>query len=202
MVRKKRDTSKKRRSIVEAGIQAFQEEGYDNTSMDWIAELAGASKRTVYNHFASKELLFEAVVEEFMATASALKAIPYDAGESLESQLMAFAGTKIKLLEDPAWMGLMKVGLGVFVRDPELARRTMARAEEGEDHLALWLQGAVADQRLQVKDTALASQVFWAMVSGAIFWPQAMQGPMDDDLVRTLIEELVRVFLAGYAPGS
>jgi TetR/AcrR family transcriptional regulator of autoinduction and epiphytic fitness len=200
MARKKRDTSEKRNSIVDAAIQAFQEEGYDNTSMDRIAEVAEASKRTVYNHFASKEALFEAVIERFMSEASALKAIPYDPEESLEAQLSEFARAKMKILEDPAWLGLMRVGMGVFVRDPELARRTMAQAEEGEDHLAIWLRAATEDGRLQVKNATLAAQVFWAMISGAIFWPQALQGPMEGELVRVLTEELVRVFLAGYHP--
>ena len=69
MPRKKRDTSRKRESIIDAAIRAFQEDGFDNTSMDRIAEVAGASKRTVYNHFESKEDLFGAVVERFMGEA-------------------------------------------------------------------------------------------------------------------------------------
>jgi len=199
MARKKRDTSKKRQSIIDAANEAFQADGYDNTSMDRIAEVAGASKRTVYNHFTSKEVLFEAVIEESMAAAMALKAIPYDPEESLETQLKAFARAKTSLLQDPAWMGLMKVGLGVFVRDPELARRTMAQAGEGEDHLARWLEGAAADGRMAVADPPLAAQVFWAMTSGAIFWPQAFAGPMDPEVVDRLVGECIRVFLAGYS---
>lgn len=199
MARKKRDTSKKRNSIVDAAILAFQEEGYDNTSMDRIAEVAGASKRTVYNHFPSKEALFEAVIERFMGEVSALKAIPYDPESTLEGQLSDFAQAKMKILEDPAWTGLMRVGMGVFVRDPELARRTMEQAEAGEDHLAIWLSAATDDGRLSVEDPALAAQVFWAMVAGALFWPQVLQGPMDPDLVQVIQDELVLVFLAGYS---
>ena len=96
----------------------------------------------------------------------------------------------------------MKVGLGVFVRDPALAKRSIAQAEEGEDHLALWLQEGAEDGRLEVEDPTLAAQVFWAMVSGALFWPQVLQGPMDRGLIRIVREELVRVFLAGYSPVS
>jgi TetR/AcrR family transcriptional regulator of autoinduction and epiphytic fitness len=116
----------------------------------------------------------------------------------LEDQLDEFAQAKMKLLEDPAWMGLMKVGLGVFVRDPELAKRSMAQAEEGEVHLALWLQAGTEDRRLEVENPALAAQVFWAMISGALFWPQVIQGPMDPGIEELLRTELVKTFLARF----
>ena len=94
MTARKRDTSKKRDSILDAAAQAFMDEGFDNASMDRIAEIAGASKRTVYNHFPSKEDLFRAVLNRFMEQAFALKQISYDPACRLEDQLGAFADAK------------------------------------------------------------------------------------------------------------
>lgn len=196
MSTKTRDTSRKRESIVDAATRAFQEEGYDNTSMDRIAEVAGASKRTVYNHFSSKGVLFEAVIDRFLSEAAALKQVPYDPDRGLEEQLGDFADAKLKMLSDPAWLGLFKVGLGAFVRDPELARKAAARAERGGDALAAWLRAATADGRLDVENPDLAAQVFWAMVSGGLFWPQALEGSMDEGRAETLKDELIRTFLA------
>ena len=71
--------------------------------MDRIAEVAGASKRTVYNHFESKEDLFGAAVERFMDQAAALKEIPYDPDRGLEEQLGDFADAKMKLADRPDW---------------------------------------------------------------------------------------------------
>ena len=51
----------KRKTILDAAMAAFRDDGYESASMDRIAELAGASKRTVYNHFGSKEALFQAI---------------------------------------------------------------------------------------------------------------------------------------------
>jgi len=201
--RRKRDTSEKRESIVSAAIEAFQVEGYDNTSMDRIAELAGASKRTVYNHFPSKEALFEAVVDRFHSEVTALKRIPYDPDRPLDDQLADFAAAKLGVLDDPAWLGLMRVGLGVFIRDPDVARATLARAAAGENHLAVWLEAAAADGRLAVEDATLSAEVFWAMVSGALFWPHVVQGPMPVARARELEGEVIRTFLAGlrHRPG-
>jgi TetR/AcrR family transcriptional repressor of mexJK operon len=43
--------------------QLFTTQGFDGTSMDAIAGLAGVSKLTVYSHYRDKERLFVAAVE-------------------------------------------------------------------------------------------------------------------------------------------
>jgi TetR/AcrR family transcriptional repressor of mexJK operon len=53
---------RKRKLVIAAAHQVFIEQGYGNASMDRIAEVAGVSKRTVYNHFEGKYELFSAVI--------------------------------------------------------------------------------------------------------------------------------------------
>lgn len=197
--RRKRDTSRKRAEIIDAAVQAFQEDGYDNTSMDRIAELAGASKRTLYNHFESKESLFEAVIEDFFGRALELKQIPYDTEASLEDQLGAFARAKLALLSDPDWTGIMKVGLGVLIREPEHARATMERAYGGEDALVAWLQAAHDDGRLSVPDPATSASLFWSTVSGGFFWPHLLGSPPKPAEHRRLMALMIDAFLTAHA---
>ena len=159
-----RDTSKKRQSIIDAAIEAFQEEGYESTSMDRIAEVAGASKRTVYNHFESKEALFEAVIAQFMGEVAARKAIGYDPHAPVEEQLEAFAHAKLSMLADESWMGFFRVGLASFLRDPELAHRVMADAAAADNHLVRWIEAAVQDGRLEVAAPDQAATVFFGMI--------------------------------------
>ena len=54
---------RKRRAIVAAAREIFVRRGYD-AGMDLIAEAAGVSKVTIYNHFGSKEQLFTEVIGE------------------------------------------------------------------------------------------------------------------------------------------
>ena len=49
--------SAKREQILEGAATAFLEQGYEKTSMDQIARIAGVSKNTIYNHFADKNYL-------------------------------------------------------------------------------------------------------------------------------------------------
>src|SRR5258706_8412417 len=48
--------------ILDAAQRVFLERGYQSASLDEIAEVAPASKPTIYAHFPGKEALFEAVV--------------------------------------------------------------------------------------------------------------------------------------------
>ena len=61
---RKRLTDRKREAIMRAAVDEFRTAGYEATSMDRIAAAAGVSKRTVYNHFPSKEELFGQMLEQ------------------------------------------------------------------------------------------------------------------------------------------
>jgi AcrR family transcriptional regulator len=53
----------RRAAIIDGAAAAFARGGYAATSMADIAEAAGVSHLIVYRHFASKEVLYEAVLE-------------------------------------------------------------------------------------------------------------------------------------------
>lgn len=198
MAEKKRDTSKKRESILDAAVQAFEELGYEKASMDYVAEVAQASKRTVYNHFESKEVLFEAVMDRFLEEVFQLKQIPYRSNVSLREQLNEFAQTKLLLASEPELLGLMRVAFGVFISHPQMAQRIYEKADSHEDSLSIWLEAANKDGRLNVDDPDVAANVFWSMFSGAFFWPAILQGPVEVDCGEKLKKAFLDTFLARY----
>jgi TetR/AcrR family transcriptional regulator, mexJK operon transcriptional repressor len=55
-------SEQKRSAIIDAALQLFLRDGFTRTSVDAIAEQAGVSKRTIYNHYGDKEHLFLSVV--------------------------------------------------------------------------------------------------------------------------------------------
>ena len=57
----------RRDQLVGVGRQAFAERGFDGVSMEEIAARAGVSKPVVYEHFGSKEGLYQEVVRREMA---------------------------------------------------------------------------------------------------------------------------------------
>lgn len=192
----KKQSPKKRTSILDAATQVFCDEGYETTSMDRIAERAGASKRTVYNYFPSKEALFLAVVEQLGAKMMTAKRIEWDPERPMSDQLADMARSKSAIADNPSELALMRVALGVFVSRPELAES--ARIKHAVDPLVPWLEAARNAGQLAVPDIALAARMFWAMAAGALFWPAVLEGPMPDDERAEVIREIVETFLARY----
>ncbi len=55
----------KRQQIIETSYEVFRESGFFATSMDELIEAANVSRRTMYNHFSSKNALVLAVIEYY-----------------------------------------------------------------------------------------------------------------------------------------
>lgn len=197
--RKKRDTSKKRKSIIDAAERVFLEAGYEKASMDRIAEVAGASKRTVYNHFPSKEALLREVISQFSEQMSRLKKIPYDKKTRLEDQLGKFIEAELSVARNPLQMGMIRFLISVFSAYPEVAKEAMSKHLAGKDGLSLWMRAASDDGKLATDDYRLAARVFSAMISGAITWPAVYQGILAEDISPQLKEELIKTFMSRYS---
>jgi AcrR family transcriptional regulator len=56
-----------RQELVEAATRLFAAHGYEDTSIEAVLREAGVSRGALYHHFAGKEALFEAVVEQLGA---------------------------------------------------------------------------------------------------------------------------------------
>jgi len=76
----------KRQVLVDTAIKLFAEHGFHNTGIDWIAQEANVSKKTMYHHFRSKEELIIAALKHhdglfrnfFMQSVTSLSASPYE----------------------------------------------------------------------------------------------------------------------------
>ena len=64
--------NKTKRKIFETSMKLFAEKGYDATSIEEITATVGVAKGTLYYHFASKEEIFNFLIEEGIKLASEL----------------------------------------------------------------------------------------------------------------------------------
>jgi len=194
-------TERKRAAVIEAAIDEFRASGYEATSMDRIASRANVSKRTVYNHFPSKEALFAAILERLWDSSAAGETPRYRADQPLRPQLLALLTQKIRLMNDDAFMSLARVAIAAGIHSPERARDMVARIGEREEGLTVWIRAAAADGRLKTSDPAFAAQQLHGLVKGFSFWPQVTMGqpPLTADQQQHVAETSADMFLARYA---
>ncbi len=195
--RKKRDTSQKRAAILEGAIKVFTKNGYEASSMDHIAEVAGVSKRTVYNHFPSKEALFQSIVADFLKHRDEIKPIKYASEASLEDQMKEFARAEIFLIDDPVRRGLSKLFTSVFLMDIDFGRKTRSQYEPYKEFIA-WLNSAKEDQKLGFQSPELAARLFYGMVEGCLTYPALFSNGENLKNMDGLLDEIVATFLARF----
>src|SRR5579872_693315 len=60
--------------ILSVAEEQFRTQGYSQTTMDYLAELLGMSKKTLYEHFRSKEQIAEGMLDDLSSRISAIHA--------------------------------------------------------------------------------------------------------------------------------
>jgi TetR/AcrR family transcriptional regulator of autoinduction and epiphytic fitness len=193
-------TDRKHAAILDAAVAEFRASGYEATSMDRIAARAEVSKRTVYNHFPSKEQLFIRILEEMFDRGIGGPDLAYRADRPLRAQLLELVRQKLKLLHDPHFVDLARVAIAAGIQRPDLAREMLARLGDREEGLTTWVRAAAADKRLKTGDPAFAALQLQGLIKSFAFWPQLSMGqpPLSAAKQKQVAESSVDLFLAYY----
>jgi TetR/AcrR family transcriptional regulator of autoinduction and epiphytic fitness len=200
MTAPQRLTDRKREAIIQAAIVEFRAHGFEITSMDKIAATAGVSKRTVYNHFPSKEELFAEILNQLWTRISAEQTVAYNRDQSLSEQLRQMLQAKVQLMADENFLTLARVAIAATIHSPERAQNMVERMGEREEGLTVWIRAAQADGRLKPVDPEFAAHQLQGLLKTFGFWPQMSMGraALDADMQHTVAESALEMFLASY----
>lgn len=187
----------KRVQIIEAAKRAFEDKGY-RVSMSDIAKRAGVAKQTLYNHFASKELLFAEVI---ISCGEQAHAVLNDAHLPLAEQLMAFslAIRQVAMTEDG--IASYRAMTAEAHRFPELAA-SFYQQGIGLLHQRLQqrLQQAHAQRELHCPDVSLAADMLFSMLTGFERSRLLLGVACGNDGEMTRVQPIVAAFLRAFAP--
>jgi len=193
-------TDRKREAIIQAAIAEFRAHGFEITSMDKIAATAGVSKRTVYNHFPSKEELFAEILNQLWARIIAEPSVSYDREQPLHEQLRLMLREKVQMMADENFLTLARVAIAATIHSPERAQNMIERMGEREEGLTVWIRAAQADGRLKPVDPEFAAHQVQGLLKAFAFWPQISLGraALDPDAQNAVAESALAMFLALY----
>ncbi len=198
---RKSRSSQKRVAVVEAATEEFLTYGFAGTSMDRIAEAAHVSKRTVYDHFPSKEDLFQVISNEILKRIGGMPSHEYDKEKSLEEQLLAIGHTFATTITDEGFIKLSRVVIGRFVQTSEDSAHKTAKAHARlrQDMIAFFKAGK-RDGRLNITNPEQAATQFVGLIKEIAFWPAITAGqvPISSRERKTVVKSAVKMFLAYY----
>jgi TetR/AcrR family transcriptional repressor of mexJK operon len=197
----------KRRAILTAATAEFLEHGYVAAGMDRVAARAGASKVTVYAHFADKRSLFEAVFTEAIADVERAGSALVDAlpeTTDLPRDLRAFAREHVAAVTAPHLVQLRRMLIGEAGRFPDLARAWHRVApQRGHTRLARIIARWAERGLVRAPDPLLAAQnlnylILSIPLNEAMF---AVRERYPEAELHRWADEAVRVWLAAYGVG-
>ncbi|MBC3385306.1 TetR/AcrR family transcriptional regulator [Pseudomonas sp. SWRI12] len=193
-------TERKREAILQAAIAEFRSSGFEITSMDRIAATAGVSKRTVYNHFPSKEALFAEILNRLWNSITAEQDMPYSPQTPLREQLQTLLQAKLHLLADENFLDLARIAIAATIHSPERAQDMVSRMGQREEGLTAWIRQAQADGRLKPVEPAFAAQQMHGLLKTFAFWPQVSMGQpsLTQEEQTQVIESALDLFLSRY----
>ena len=136
--------------ILDAAEKLFLEKGFESASIDQIAEMAPASKPTIYAHFSGKEALFSAVVARIINGLSDFEGYVPE-GRTVQDKLTSLGSAIVaRGIEDLA--GVARVTIAEAQRFPDLSRHVHeASRNRAVDAVSLLLNDANSDATAAIK---------------------------------------------------
>lgn len=193
-------TDRKRHQIILAAVKEFRDNGFTGTSMDNVAQCAAVSKRTVYNHFDSKDALFGGILEYMFGLVAETAPEPYDTNRPLEGQLKDIAKAKVDLFSSEEFLDLSRVTLPESIHNPEKMKQAIEQIAVIESGIERWFTAAIADNQLVLTSATEACEEFMGLVKMEAFWPHLIKGkpsPMESEKAR-MVDKVVGMFLCCY----
>jgi TetR/AcrR family transcriptional regulator, mexJK operon transcriptional repressor len=189
-----------RERILEAATDLFLAEGYGSTSIEAVSARAGISKRTFYDRFDDKAMLFAAVVHRIIDSLRPPPGVPIIAGTTLPDILVRLAGLILLAALSPPAIALHRLVNAEAVRFPELVKAVIG---EGTTREAISLIGEMLarelpDANLGSAERRFAAEQFMVMVISIPqrramgFGPRMTQPELD-----AWAKQTVRLFLNG-----
>ncbi len=192
-------TDQKRMQILDAAEELFHSTGVEHTSMDQLALEAKVSKRTVYNHFATKDLLFQAILQRMFDKLSQGNLVRFDASIPIAQQPRKIAEDEVEMLSSDAFLRVAKIAIMQVMQRPELAQLMNNSAMGCKRYLESFLTEACAANVLEIADIPFASKQFVYQLKSFVFYPTLFGLEKQTKTMQEhIIDEAVAMFLARY----
>lgn len=189
-------TEKKRKDIIDAAIDEFKEQGFLGAKTTSIAKKANVSSRTLYNHFKSKEALFDAISEIMLEQNRSMESVAYDPDSDFTQQLKDALWRYIAVITEETAIGLNRMVLSELIRDLERSRKFFTETESHNYPMTRLIGEAMQAGVIRKADPVFATNQLLALAKNFFFWPEFFLG--ENPTPKDVLDDCVAMFLAHY----
>ncbi len=182
-----------RNHILDAALRRFSKDGYDAASVDEICAQAGVSKGAFYHHFPSKQAIFLALLERWLATVEAglesmrKPTIPETLIQMTDALPLVFASAENRL---PLFLEFWVQAN----RDKAVWKASIAPYRHYRDFFERLVAQGIAEGTLKAADPKATAQVILSMGLGLLL--QGVLDPRGADWPK-VSRESMRILLNG-----
>lgn len=189
-------------AIIRAAQQLFLQKGFDNVSVEAIAEAAGVAKATVYKRFPDKETLLREAITTKCASYMDGETLTCRPGRALRVRLHEIGRRFLSLVTDPEALAMVRLIMQEGERGPQLPTLFFESAIQPTcAKFAAFLAAEAERGALIIDDSQSAAWRFLGMVKGQDHM-RAMLGvaPRTSKEIEAHIAACVDDFIAAHAP--
>ena len=194
-----RDAAKDEAILLAAG-DLFMERGYEDVSMDAVAQAAGVSKATIYARYADKDALFAAVLRQECERAVSSDSFFPAPDQPVRDTLILLATRFLDLVTGEKSMQMNRVLIAESSRAPRMAELFYETAVLSlKNRFAAWLEAETLRGRLNVRDPHGAAWRYLGGVKGEAHM-RASFGlpPIDPEELQTHLENGADEFMRAH----
>ncbi|MHB8286082.1 MAG: TetR/AcrR family transcriptional regulator [Caulobacteraceae bacterium] len=155
--------------ILATAARLFTEQGYAGTSIEQIAQAAGAGKQTIYRRYPSKEPLFQAVVDELCQVLLDSATLAETTSPDPLTALRAACRAALDLAATPSAIAIYRVIIAESHRFPTLLEHAEAESLDPFDNVILRLLKAARESG-QIRDGCDIEEVRRAVTGLCTGW--------------------------------
>jgi len=165
---KRMKAAERRASILAVAKVLFADKGFHAVSVDEIARRVGVSPAVLYQHFASKDELYEAVLDSLSAPRETYVEAALDGPDDFASVLQRITRVFVERVEeDPDYF---RIELLSVLEGGEVANRFFAsRWQSIADYIEYSLKELAQEKRASVVNERTAALLFQGMIREAIY---------------------------------
>jgi TetR/AcrR family transcriptional regulator, transcriptional repressor for nem operon len=177
-----KDSTATRTKLLDAARDVIRTKGYTATTVDDICSAAGVTKGSFFHHFASKEQLGIAAIEQFGVMAAAIfGSAPYNEMPDPLDRLLGYVDFRAAMLDGEIAQYTCLLGTSVqevYATHPEIR----AAADRGmSEHVAELVRDIEAAKQLYAPDAPWSAEsvgyFMQSVLQGAFIFAKAKQSP-------------------------